>query len=203
MKLATAYATRLRRHYGPLVRAHGGTHRAVDWGSERGQETRFRVLLEPVNILDGRILDVGCGVGHLVDYLRNRRFTGEYLGLDLVPEMVAAAQCRHRGWTFREGKIPDAVVDFKPDYVIGSGLFNIANQRTLEQTVAAMFGVAGRAVAFNSLSTWGDQPVRGEFRADPLRVIEFCRRLTRRVVLRHDYMPHDFTVYLYREDPAS
>lgn len=203
MKIASGYATRLRRHYGPLVREHGASHRAVDWGSERGQETRFRVLLEPVNLLDGRVLDVGCGVGHLVDCLKNRRFAGEYLGLDLVPEMVATAQLRHRGWAFREGRVPEALENFEPDYVIGSGLFNLANQRTLEETVAAMFSVAGRVVAFNSLSSWGPNPVRGEFRADPARVMEFCRKLTRRVVLRHDYLPHDFTVYLYREENAS
>jgi SAM-dependent methyltransferase len=203
MKLASAYATRLRRHYGPLVRAHGATHRAVDWGSERGQETRFRMLLEPINLLEGRLLDVGCGVGHLVDHLKTRRFGGEYLGLDLVPEMVMAAQGRHRGWNFREGRVPDDALAFEADYVIGSGLFNLANQKTLEDTVAGMFRVARRMVAFNSLSAWGDNPVRGEFRADPVKVVEFCRKLTRRVVLRHDYLPHDFTVYLYREDAAS
>jgi SAM-dependent methyltransferase len=200
MKLTPAYATRLRRHYGPLVRKHGASHRAVNWGSAQGQETRFRVLLEPLNLAGARLLDVGCGVGHLVDQLKARGFAGEYLGVDLVPEMVAAARVRHPGWAFSEARLPEAAADFAPDYVVGSGLFNLADARTLEETVAAMFQATRRAVAFNSLSRWGDRPARGEFRADPAKVLNFCRKLTRRVVLRHDYLPHDFTVYLYRED---
>ena len=33
----------------------------------------------------------------------------------------------------------------------------------------------------------------------PLHVLAFCRTLTSRVTLRHDYLEHDFTVYLYRD----
>ena len=92
---------------------------------------------------------------------------------------------------------------FRPDYVVGSGLFAFADQRRLERTVAAMFAVARRVVAFNTLSRWGGDPAPGEFQADPERVLKFCRTLTRRVVLRHDYLPHDFTVYLHREEERS
>ena len=38
----------------------------------------------------------------------------------------------------------------------------------------------------------------GEFNADPLETVASCRRISPRAVLRHDYMPHDFTVFLYR-----
>jgi hypothetical protein len=55
-------------------------------------------------------------------------------------------------------------------------------------------------VAFNSLSAWATDQEAGEFYADPLRVVDFCRRITPRVVLRHDYHPRDFTVYLYKTD---
>ena len=193
----------MRRHYGPLVAQHGATHAAVDWGSARGQEARFRVLLEAGDVETARVLDLGCGVGHLVDALKARKFCGDYCGLDLVPEMVGTAKARHDGWNFREGSLDAVPARFRPDYVVGSGLFNVASQRRLEETVAAMFATTRRVVAFNSLSNWGDRGQRGEFRADPAKVFAFCRRLTRRVVLRHDYLPHDFTVYLYREEPPS
>jgi hypothetical protein len=42
----------------------------------------------------------------------------------------------------------------------------------------------------------------GEFYADPVEIVRFCRSLTPWVVLRHDYLAHDFTVYLYRDRPA-
>jgi SAM-dependent methyltransferase len=196
------YARRLREHYAPLVREHGATHRAVDWGSARSQEARFRVLLEAGGAMTARVLDVGCGVGHLVDHLKSGGFSGRYLGLDLVPEMVTAAVARHPHWEFRGGSIADSPVEFSSDYIVASGLFTFTDQTQLEQCVTGMFQRTSRVVAFNTLSAWGDEPAPGEFCADPLRVVEFCRTLTRRVVLRHDYLPHDFTVYLYREEAA-
>ncbi|CDN13322.1 hypothetical protein RintRC_4207 [Richelia intracellularis] len=54
-------------------------------------------------------------------------------------------------------------------------------------------------MAFNSLSSWGTQKESGEFYADPLATVKFCRTLTPWVILRHDYMQHDFTIYMYRE----
>jgi len=61
-----------------------------------------------------------------------------------------------------------------------------------------MFSLATSAVAFNTLSTWAQDQEAGEFYADPLKVVEFCRTLTPWVVMRHDYHPRDFTVYLYK-----
>jgi len=195
-----AYAERLRDRYAPLVRRHGPSHRAVDWGSVHSQEARFRVLLEAGGATNARLLDIGCGVGHLVDHLQQHAFAGSYVGLDLVPEMVGLAAQRHPQWKFYEGSIEAAPVAFVADYVVGSGLFTFADQHQLEETVKAMFRHTKRVVAFNTLSIWGDQPARDEFCADPGEVVAFCRTLTRRVVLRHDYLPHDFTVYLYREE---
>jgi hypothetical protein len=136
----------------------------------------------------------------LVDHLKSRDFHGSYLGLDLVPEMVAAAQARHPRWNFREETELQGAAGFRPDYVVGSGLFTFTGQRQLERTVAAMFAVTRRVVAFNTLSAWASEPADSEFHADPAKVLRFCRTLTPRVVLRHDYLPHDFTVYLYREE---
>lgn len=194
----SSYCDRLRRHYAPLVAQHGDSHRAVDWGSAQSQQKRFHVLLEAADHRHARILDVGCGVGHLVDHLQAHDFAGRYLGIDLVPEMTAAAARRHPGWEFRTVTAIGEAVDFAPDLVVASGLFTFADETMLQDTVCALFATTRRAVAFNSLSNWmgGGEP--GEFHADPVRVLEFCRTLTPRVVLRHDYLPHDFTIYLYR-----
>jgi len=61
-----------------------------------------------------------------------------------------------------------------------------------------MYALATTAVAFNSLSAWAPDQEAGEFYADPLQVVDLCRRLTPWVVLRHDYHPRDFTVYMYK-----
>ncbi len=196
------YRVRLRQHYAPLVARHGGSFRAVDWGSEAGQQKRFRVLLESCDFRAARVLDVGCGVGSLVEHLQQAGFTGRYRGIDLVPEMVAAAARLHPDWDFREDNLLDCARDFAPDLVVASGLFTFGDEAELKATVRDLFAATRRVVAFNTLSAWAPRTESGEYYADPTEVLRFCRELTSRVVLRHDYMPHDFTVYLYREDVA-
>jgi len=87
------------------------------------------------------------------------------------------------------------------DYVLSSGIFTHTGSFAfgfLEAMVCRMFDLSKRALAFNCLSGWADEKERGEFHADPVKVVSFCRRLTPWVVLRHDYHPRDFTVYLYK-----
>jgi hypothetical protein len=69
--------------------------------------------------------------------------------------------------------------------------------------VAAMFERARQAIAFNSLSRWAPDMDVNEFHADPVKVLAICRNLTPWVVLRHDYHPGDFSVYLYHERRRS
>ncbi|MDJ0677007.1 MAG: class I SAM-dependent methyltransferase [Calothrix sp. MO_167.B42] len=199
MNKLNEYTYKLKQHYLPLLQQHGSTFRAVDWGSSRGQTIRFQVLLEVGDVLNASILDIGCGVGHLVEYLAEIGYRGNYIGIDTLPEMVAAARVCYPNWQFQEGDILNSETKWQADYVLGSGLFTFGDKQLMEMTVKAMFNVCNQALAFNSLSSWATQKESGEFYADPLATVEFCRTLTPWVILRHDYMHHDFTIYMYRE----
>jgi len=88
------------------------------------------------------------------------------------------------------------------DFVLMSGAANLAQDRypdILAALIRHMFALARKGAAFNLLSHRADFIEPGEVYADPAAILSFCLGLTRRVVLRHDYMPHDFTVFLYPE----
>ncbi|MDG4810753.1 class I SAM-dependent methyltransferase [Micromonospora sp. WMMD1120] len=51
----------------------------------------------------GPVLDLGCGPGHLTDYLRSLGV--DATGLDLVPEFVAHARATHPGVDYRLGSM--------------------------------------------------------------------------------------------------
>ena len=84
------------------------------------------------------------------------------------------------------------------DYLIMSGIFTFANQSIFEKILTDSFHISQKGIACNVLSTWGRQKEEGEFHADPIKTLEFCSKLTPKVVLRHDYLPHDFTIYMYK-----
>ena len=78
----------LKAHYDELYRRYGASHQAVQWSSRETQERRFEVLCDVIEPADS-VIDVGCGLGDLLGYLRQRKgFTGRYLGLDFVPGFV-------------------------------------------------------------------------------------------------------------------
>jgi len=91
------------------------------------------------------------------------------------------------------------------DLVTANGIFYLLGDEawpTMQEIVRRMYAVAEHAVAFNSLSSWAEDKEAGEFYADPAEVLQFCRTLTPWVVLRHDYHPRDFTVYMYKTAKA-
>jgi trans-aconitate methyltransferase len=165
------------------------------------QKIKFRVLSEVLPLANSRLLDVGCGFADFATFLA-RRFPGlQYSGIDLSSAMVKEARRNHPELDLCVANISDAKFKGAFDVVTANGIFYLLGDEAfsmMQQMIERMYALATTAVAFNSLSAWATDQESGEFYADPLRVVEFCRQLTPRVVLRHDYHPRDFTIYLYR-----
>lgn len=187
--------------YSDLVRRFGYDVRATDWGSERSRRSRFDVLAEMDGLPGSSILDVGCGFADLLDYLTGRGIDVDYHGIDLSEEMIATGRARHPSADLRVANVMDLEGTGAFDFVIASGIFYLLRDdpySVMETLVRRMFELSRRGIAFNSLSSWSDAPEPDEFYADPARVVELCGRISRKVVLRHDYHPGDFSVFVYR-----
>jgi SAM-dependent methyltransferase len=193
---------RISSYYDDLVNRHGHDPRACDYGRPESQSKKFAVLAG-VTPLDGkRLLDVGCGFADYADYLSTHGSGVQYSGVDLSYRMIEIAHQRHLDLDLRVGNILDAVEPGQFNVVNANGIFYLlgpAAADMMQTIIQRLFELAGEAVAFNSLSTWASQREPDEYYADPIETFEFCRTLTPWVVLRHDYLPHDFTIYMYRQ----
>lgn len=195
--------TILTDHFGPLLNKHGNSHQSVNWGSQASQNLRFKTLLEPfLHEPDGTtLLDVGCGLGHLYSYIKEQNLNFEYHGIDAITAMIEKARENNPEIDSRfEVAELDKKEGEKFDIVIASGIFYLAcDESRMQKEISRLFAMAKRGVAFNSLSSWASEKESHEFYADPASVINFCRTLTPLCILRHDYMPHDFTVQLFKQ----
>ncbi len=175
----------------------------VAWGSQRSQERRFKVLSEVANLQGRSVLDVGCGVGDFYGWAIRKKMNIKYIGIDITPEVIIRAKQKYPKGNFRVQQILN-IPRPKPmyDYVIASGIFNrkISKHKTfVEETIKRMFLLCKKGVAFNILSTKADFKEPNEYYANPGELLNKCLILTRHAILRHDYMTHDFTIYLYRQ----
>ncbi len=192
--------------YDGLVNRYGYDPRACDYGRRESQQLKFRVLSEVLPMTGKRVLDVGCGFADYAGFLEKRWGAIDYVGVDLSPRMISEARLLKPDLDVRCLNIFIHPPSESFDVVNANGIFYLLGDNAaelMEEFVARMFALANSAVAFNSLSNWATAKDAGEFYADPLKVVAFCRTLTSRVVLRHDYLGHDFTIYLYREDHSG
>jgi SAM-dependent methyltransferase len=193
--VAAYYARKLRR-YGP-------TPAGVDWRDAVSQQTRFEQLCNLIGEPEASVLDLGCGYGAMLDFLRGRGFTGVYCGLDVAPEMIEIAKARHASDARAEFDVGSGR-SFPVDYALASGIFNVRQQRAdadwqqyVTATLATMDRVSTKGFAFNCLTSYSDtDKMKPElFYGDPCFYFDLCKRAySRHVALLHDYGLFEFTL---------
>ncbi len=188
----------VRRFLESRLRRHGNGLRTLDWSPE-GQRKRFEALVDVGDLEEQDILDIPRG--HLHQFVTNRFHDVSYRDADISPKLIARAQRKHP-------RVPFAVVDavsqplsWQADYVFAPGVLNVEsrnNEAAMRQLLRTAFLACRRAVAAKMLSTWADWTEGYRHYYDPIGMVRFARQLTSQVVLRHNWMPHDFTPNRYR-----
>jgi len=179
----------------------------MDWKDEESQRLRFSVLCDVCDLRGRQVHEVGAGVGHLHDYLRERGIDAEYSGSDASAVMVDAARRRLPGVSFVRRDVREETPGETWDVVLGSGLFHVSLGRPeaewrdfVHAALRCMYASCRGAIAFNLMSDRVDFRNPKLHYADAGAVLDFCRdELSRFVVLRHDYPLHEFTIYVYRD----
>jgi SAM-dependent methyltransferase len=183
---------------------HGATIGAVSW-SQFSQRKRFEVIADVGPMHNARVLDVGCGFGDLLSYLNGvDNAPAAYTGIDVVGEFVEEARLRHPGSRFEVADVVDLPDDPIYDYGLASGIFYLPGADWMEhvrETATKIFAICDKGVALNFLSQFSRRPDEVSYYADPGAVLNLlARHVSSHLVLRHDYLPNDFTVYLYKPD---
>lgn len=188
------------------------------YGSKLSQMTRFERVVSMVDFRGKSILDVGCGICEFRDYLKSLRIgIGDYVGTEVMDNVFKGAVKINPGLDVRFGDIlggtnlapkVELEVGRKFDMVLALGvsaikLGSVRGSDTywgdfLEKMyeLTAEDGVA----VFTCFSNKKSDIRPEDYVADPVDWLNFAMRLTDRVIIDHSYMPHDFTIYLFKGD---
>lgn len=188
-------------------REEGSSARGLDWKSAEAQHLNFAALLSMMLDQNASLLDVGCGLAHLHDFLAANGYTGSYTGIDVSPLLIAEAQKRCPGLDLRlHDLLSDPPLADSFDYVVASGIFSARLDAPVEefeqyawQVVKAMYGLCRRATIFNVLTTFVDFKAPHLYYGDPGRWVQRAARLSRFVRLQHDSDSYFFALGIYRE----
>lgn len=201
----------LVRHYEACLDLHGDNHLGVDWPDAADAEKRYSVMLdvireprpEPVSLLD-----FGCGLSHLLDYICRNDFRGiDYHGLDASARFVAASHRKYPETPYFQLDILESdqtLPNF--DYIVMNGVFtekqSLSYSRMyefLEATLSTAFAHARKGIAFNLMSKHVDWERDDLFHVPFDEVAGMVRsRLSRNFIFRNDYGLYEYTVYVYR-----
>ncbi|PLV63615.1 class I SAM-dependent methyltransferase [Brachyspira pilosicoli] len=185
-------------------------YKIVDWESEEAQNLRFKALIEHFNMSGNVLLDVGCGVGSLAEYIDKNNINLYYIGIDIMPEMVERAKSKNyknispQFMTmdfFKKTDIKDDV-----DYIYTSGIFNLNlgnNEEFLKEAIEAFLLAARKGVCFNLLDIsckekYGDKYYY--YKKDDILLLtqDILKKLnlSYKIHIEDKYLQNDFSVFI-------
>jgi SAM-dependent methyltransferase len=186
-------------------------HKAVNWGSKKAQETRFEKIIEIADLKDSSLLDIGCGLGHFLQYLDRKKIRCSYKGTDISGKMIHSARKLNfkKKSAFYDCDILNKKKNLnflKSDYVINCGLFTVKSSYTNEQwwsfvriMLVNMFKLSKKGIAFNLLTDNVDYREKHLFYASQKKIINFAiNNLNEKIICRRNPKVWENVFYVYK-----
>ena len=199
--------------YKELYKKHGVSPEAVKARNSAQQKNRFEYLLSCAQIQkNDSILDVGCGSGEMLNYLRINEYKGFYCGVDFLSEFVEHANDiykKDKKSKFIEMDVTTENFTESYDWVMLSGVFNDLREDSevfFYSMIEKMFKASNKGIIFNSLTKYVDYEDENLFYTYPDKVIKYCfENLSKYIVLNTNYqlkektIPFEYSLCVYKK----
>ena len=200
---------RIRRHYEARVSPERETYDILDWANRESQLRRFDVfrrVLDTWGLAPGfSVLDVGCGMTDLAEYLETSGKCATYIGVDITYALLAEV---HRRFPAR--CILQADVFSAPPFAAGSvdatycsGVFNLQlgnNDAFALQALPQLARLSRTVAVANFLHHRTVDKYSHCYYFDPDHIVAAMERQGLLVDVIDDYLENDFTVVLRHPD---
>lgn len=206
MDTVSEYKRYIYEVYNDKYKTFGYSPKALGWDKGK-QDIRFDVLTSLYDFNNKSVLDIGCGFGDLNRVLNAKFNNYTYLGVDLVENLI------HKGrelYTtsnirFKTGDILEMDLEEPFDFATSSGVFNYKFKDFdtywfIEEVIKKALKVCKDGIAFDFLSDKVDYQLEHTFHSSPEKILGMAYKYSRNVVLRNDYMPFEFSLFIFKDD---
>ncbi len=200
---------RYLKRYNRRLNEFGHDPRSLGWsGGKERQLTRFEAISSILGFINGdvtSILDVGCGFGDFGSFIKTHDRSIKYTGLDINKNLIAVAEQNNSVCgNFLCGTLEELSQDIcTHDLVIASGIFNLKlqnqhNEKHIFDTLSLMFENCNLGIAADFMTDRVDWMRDEAFHLKPERALEMALTLSKKAVLRHDYLPYEYCLYIIK-----
>ena len=206
------------QHYEMCLDKYGDTAKGVDWTKEEQVEIRYKIMIELINyreksfnndINTQKVLDYGCGLSHLYEYIMKKNLTYiEYSGLEISEKFFEKSKRKFPNNKYIKGDILENnnILNDTYDYIIMNGVFTEKRELPykdmfiyFEQMIEKVYSYCNKGMAFNVMSKQVDWEIDYLFHVPMDDMANFLtKKISRNFIIRNDYGLYEYTVYLYK-----
>jgi 2-polyprenyl-3-methyl-5-hydroxy-6-metoxy-1,4-benzoquinol methylase len=196
----------IKKIYNERAKNLGINPATVGWSSWEQQNLRFKILTRNLEINhQSRILDLGCGLGNLIDYLKLKfpSFKEQnYSGWDVSNELIKIASEKYPNSNFSCINFWESSnLNHEYDFIFMSGAlnFNIEDEcqyESLEQFLALFSTWSSVKISFNLIHDYVDYKDKNLRYYNIPKVINLIENYSKNWIIYKDYPLWEFTVQL-------
>lgn len=199
------YFSDIAAMYRDSYKIHGDSPSSLLTPKGRGK-LRFRSIDSFVSgAKPTSVLDYGCGLGYLYEYLEETKANFVYSGRDMLSDFIDACNKKYRGVDFKEIGNKD-IIDDKYDVVFSSGVFNLKTHADDKESkvyaydrLKHLYTTANDVLICDFLSEFVDFKQEGSQHFSMDEIANFCvKNLNRCFQIRHDLLPYEFTLVVWK-----
>lgn len=204
---------KIYKHYESTLKKYGPTSKGMDWPNEKDAEKRFLVMMRLIDFKSKdkiKLLDLGCGVGLLVDYLKANKLYDkiEYVGMDISANMISEAKKRCVDDRFEcRDIIKNPIPKDSYDYIIMNGVMteklSLSQHEMIsfaEKIIKTAYESCKKGITFNVMSSHVDTKREDLFHYPLDQLVGFLvKECSRHIKINMDYGLYEYTTYVYRQ----
>lgn len=207
----------LVHYYENCYEKYGDNNRGVDWPNEQDAQKRYKVMLDIVkydniNIHTNNvsILDFGCGLAHMYNYMINHNIKYKYSGMDMSQRFIKKCKEKYPLIDFSQHDIlnENEMINSNWDYICINGVFT--EKREMEYAemfsyfktmIKKLYDMCKCGIAFNVMSKHVDWERDDLFHLPMNELGEFLTKdISRDFIIRNDYGLYEYTTYVFKKD---
>jgi len=193
----------IKQYYVKNIENGTSDHEILGWESKEAQYARFAALKDNIDLEGLKLLDVGCGLGNLLEYLSEEGVKVSYTGVDVLPEMIERAKEKGLSGEFLCVDVfEDNVFETSSfNIVYASGIFNLNlgnNKEFLKSAIKLFMKLSTNYICFNLLHYKSPNKEDTYYYFSPEEAKEIIQESSigkeMSIEIVEDYLKNDFTI---------